>query len=522
LGNFLWAFVNLLWGGAGLGYALSTAWLYTITGGAALAASATLIAIGAVAILTITVVVITGSAFVKEVQELTAPNLSECFEINKSVQILDGKDRTKIKNKAEAGDILRYTVDISQQIAGIKNVTLKDFIPYKSLGVLGGPPPSWSIDLASINAFAKQVGGTVEQDILVAAGGVEAKKVAWQYADSTLMPPQIVYELKVDADYKGGQIDNDIAIDGQAEKIVLVGQSQAKTQLQELREKYQKESDPVEKDKLEKQIKELNDQLNQNQQKIADARNKCTFLTGTAQKKCLDDTAQLAESLNQTQAVQQSVLASCLAHALSIVNGGSAIAAENGLNLIKALSNCGIRAVTAGNFSTKAPTENKSVEQCLKDAGFDNRLIAELKRSTEQTVSGALQCIGLIRALEAATFGNLTSYTGDAQSYWRQMTGYKQINTLNPSDLAVGDIMIWNNRLGGHIAMVTNINAIDGRIGSVEVVQAEGVAGVDPATNKAIYPGEVRLMSIPVIGGQFAPTITTYYGVLQGWQRRGN
>jgi hypothetical protein len=46
--------------------------------------------------------------------------------------------------------------------------------------------------------------------------------------------PQIIYELLVDKDYTGGQIDNDISINGQG-KIVLVGQSQAKTQLQELR-----------------------------------------------------------------------------------------------------------------------------------------------------------------------------------------------------------------------------------------------------------------------------------------------
>jgi hypothetical protein len=82
------------------------------------------------------------------------------------VQILDSKDRSKIKSKAEAGDILRYTIDISQQITGIKNVTIEDNIPYRTCYLPKGSPvitSSDTVEPSTIEALARQVGGKTEE-----------------------------------------------------------------------------------------------------------------------------------------------------------------------------------------------------------------------------------------------------------------------------------------------------------------------------------------------------------------------
>ncbi|MFH1840903.1 MAG: MFS transporter [Candidatus Shapirobacteria bacterium] len=480
--------------GANLGPIIPAFITSALGGIAAIGSGAILIAIGAVAILTITVVIITGSAFVKEIQKLTAPEQSECFDISKSVQILDGKDRTKIKNKAGAGDILRYTVGIDQKIAGIKNITVEDKISYQAS--YGIPPIiSKTIDVASIEAFAKQVGGTIGTDLIAIGGGGGVKKVNWQYADATTLPSQIVYELTVDKSYKSGQIDNDIIINGKAVKEVLVGRP-----LEEALEKA-KEACPDEacRQQLDDQMVQLENEYLAAEAAYNQEVHTCTLQGFDPQGQPLCDPSQIAVPERRINPELTNVPAQCLATARLIINGGSEQAAELGNKLIAALQNCGITRVTYQNFS--------AIKACLQQNQIPAAAINELERSVNLRIYDNLQCVGLIYAVEAGSGGTIQNQKLNAQDHWKEINNYKQIQAIDAQNFQLGDIMIWSNQFGGHMAMITDIERSGERIVKIKTVQADGLTG------------EVKIESIAITSQGIDQTI---YGNLLGWQRRGN
>ena len=202
------------------------------------------------------------------------------------------------------------------------------------------------------------------------------------------------------------------------------------------------------------------------------------------------------------------VPASCLAHSNSIINGGSEQAAELGRKLVEALQSslhgCGITSITYQNFSI--------VKACLQQNQIPAAAINELERSVNLRYYDNLQCVGLIYALEAATGGTIQNQKLNAEDHWREISGYQQIQANDSQNLQLGDILVWHNQLGGHMAMIVDIRRDnDNVIRAIKTVQADGLTG-------EIKYEEMAVTANGLSGSERAQ----YYGTLLGWQRRGS
>jgi hypothetical protein len=55
--------------------------------------------------------------------------------------------------------------------------------------------------------------------------------------------------------------------------------------------------------------------------------------------------------------------------------------------------------------------------------------ISELERSVNLRIYDNLQCVGLVYAIEAATDGTIQNQKLNASEHWKEINGYKQIQT---------------------------------------------------------------------------------------------